>query len=157
MRSTLFVRRARGPLRTHSSSCFRNFCRLRSLLLLGRLALPPWRAGNRCSCPVGDEAAARQLDDARGDAIEEIAVVRDEEARAGVAREEVLEPLDALGVEMVGRLVEDEEIRPREQRAAERDAPLFAAAERADDAGRGRARGDWSARLSMRWSRFQPS
>ena len=71
--------------------------------------------------------------------------MRDEEARAGIAREEILQPLDALGVEMVGRLVEDQEIRPREQRAAERDAPLLAAAERADEAverGRVQIRGE---------------
>ena len=83
---------------------------------------------------VGKETAARQLDDARGDAVEEIAVVRDEETRAGVAREKVLQPLDGLRIEMVRGFVEDEKVRPRDQRAAQRDAPFFSTAQRRDRA-----------------------
>ena len=82
---------------------------------------------------VAEELPALQLDDARGDTIEKIAVVRDEEARAGVAREKVFEPLDAAGVEMVRRFVEDEKIGPCEQCATQRNAPLFPAGKRADD------------------------
>ena len=77
--------------------------------------------------------SALQLDDAGRDAVEKIAVVRDEETRAGVAREEVFEPLDAAGVEMVRRFVEDEKIGPREQRAAQRDAAFFSAGKCPDD------------------------
>ena len=83
---------------------------------------------------VIDEAAARQLDDARGDAVEKVAVVRHEQARAGVAREKVFQPLDALGVEVIGRFVEDEKIRTREESSAERHTALFTAAEGADEA-----------------------
>ncbi len=147
MRSTLFVRRALGPLRTHSSSFLRKCCRLRSTSSSARGALGLGEQEIAVVALVREEAAARELDDARGDAIEEIAVVRDEEAGAGIARKEVLQPLDRFGVEVVGRLVEDEEIGPGEQRAAERDAALFAAAERADQA---IARG----RMEIRGERF---
>ena len=42
--------------------------------------------------------------------------------------EEALEPLDRLGVEVVGRLVEQQQVRVLEQQPAERHAPLLAAA-----------------------------
>ncbi len=80
---------------------------------------------------VGDEVAAREFHDAVGDAVEEIPVVRHEDAGAGIILEEVLQPLDGVGVEMVGRLVEDEQIGPGKQRAAECDAAFFPAREAA--------------------------
>ena len=104
------------------------------LHLLDRLAL---RAGEQVIgvvAFVADELAARKLDDARRDPIEKIAIVRDEQAGAGITREKVLEPFDRSGVEMVGRLVENQKIRPREQRAAKRDTAFFPAGESAHDA-----------------------
>ena len=83
--------------------------------------------------------------------------MRDEEARAGITREEILQPLDRARVEMVGRLVENEKIRAREKRAAERDAALLTARKRADNAAPRPARADCVTRLRMRCSRFQPS
>ena len=44
----------------------------------------------------------------------------------GIAREKILEPFDRAGVEMVRRFVENQKIRPRQQRAAKRDPPFFA-------------------------------
>ena len=83
---------------------------------------------------IGIERTALQLDDTRGDAVEKVAVVRDEEAGAGIAAQEILQPLDALRIEVVRRLVEDEQFRLRDERAAECDAALFPAAQRTDDA-----------------------
>ena len=57
--------------------------------------------------------------DACGDAIEEIAVVGNKEAGAGVTGEKFFQPLDGLGVEVVSGFVEDQEIRFCEQRPAE--------------------------------------
>jgi hypothetical protein len=57
--------------------------------------------------------------------------VRDEHERAAVAAEVVFEPGDGLGVEVVGRLVEDEEARAFYQRVRERDAFALPAGERA--------------------------
>ena len=47
--------------------------------------------------------------------------------RAGVLVEEALQPLDRLGVEMVGRLVEEEQVGMLEEESSEGDAALLAA------------------------------
>mmetsp|Transcript_66491 Transcript_66491/g.157598 ORF Transcript_66491/g.157598 Transcript_66491/m.157598 type:complete len:278 (-) Transcript_66491:164-997(-) len=49
--------------------------------------------------------------------------MRDRHARPLVSPEELLEPRDALGVQMVGRLVEEEQVRLAEEQLAERHAP----------------------------------
>ena len=67
------------------------------------------------------EAAAIELDDPRGQPLEERAVVGDEEHRAGVVGQERLEPVDGVDVEVVGRLVE------QQQRRAAPPAPAPAA------------------------------
>jgi outer membrane receptor protein involved in Fe transport len=79
---------------------------------------------------VGD--VRLDLDDAVDEAVEERAVVRDEEQR-GVARVElVFEPFDRLGVEVVGGLVEHEEVGVGEERARDGDAFALAAGELLD-------------------------
>ena len=57
-----------------------------------------------------------------GHAVEEIAVVGDEEQRAGVAHEPFLEPQHGVEVEMIGRLVEQQQIRAAHQRLREVEA-----------------------------------
>ena len=76
---------------------------------------------------MGKRAALVDLDDPRGDDVEEVAVVRDEDHRAGKALQIVLQPADRFGVEMVRRLVEQQQVRLAGERAAERDPALFAA------------------------------
>ena len=76
---------------------------------------------------VAVEFPARKLDDARRDAVEKIAIMRHEKRGAVIAREKILQPLDRAGVEMVRRFVENQKVRPREESAAKRDAPLLAA------------------------------
>ena len=68
----------------------------------------------------------------RGDAIQKIAVVRDDEKRAAESFQKLRDPLDGFRVEMVRRLVEHQEIRARNNRAAHRHAPLLAAGQRFD-------------------------
>ena len=63
----------------------------------------------------------------------------DRDDGAGVLAEEPLQPLDGLGVEMVGRLVEQEQVGVLEEQAAERHAALLAAGERRDVGVVGRA------------------
>ena len=63
--------------------------------------------------------------------------MRDRDDRARVGREVVFEPLDALGVEVVGRLVEQQQVVALEQRLAQRDAAALAAGERATSASAG--------------------
>ena len=79
-----------------------------------------------------ESAAAVELEDPARDVVEEVAVVRDGDDRALVVREEALEPEHRLGVEVVRRLVEEEQVRRREEQSAQRDAAALAAGERVD-------------------------
>ena len=56
----------------------------------------------------------------------------DGDDRAGVVLEEALEPGDRLGVEMVGRLVEQQQVGRLQQQPAQRDAAPLAARQRGD-------------------------
>ena len=58
--------------------------------------------------------------------------MRDGDDRALVLVQEVLEPGDRLGVEMVGRLVEQQQVRRLQQQPAQRDATALAARELRD-------------------------
>ena len=78
---------------------------------------------------VRREPPALELDDPLRDRVEEVPVVRHEHERAAeVVREVLLEPLGGVGVEVVGRLVEDGDVRARDEELRERDAPPLAAA-----------------------------
>ena len=74
-----------------------------------------------------DAAAVVELEDPLGDVVEEVAVVGDRDDGARVLLEEALQPLDRLGVEVVGRLVEQEQVGVAQQEPAERDPALLAA------------------------------
>ena len=65
--------------------------------------------------------------------------MRDRDDRAGVLLEVLLEPLDGLGVEVVGGLVEQQEVGLLEQQLAERDAALLTTGEHRDVGVRRRA------------------
>ena len=77
-----------------------------------------------------DALPAVELEDPAGDVVEEVAVVGHGHDRALVALEMALEPGDRLGVEVVRRLVEEQQVRRREQQPAERDAATLATRER---------------------------
>ena len=59
---------------------------------------------------VGVGAAAVELEDPLGDVVEEVPVVGDGDDGAGVLLEVLLEPLHGLGVEVVGGLVEQQQV-----------------------------------------------
>ena len=61
--------------------------------------------------------------------VEEIAVVRDGKDRALVAFEELLEPQDGFGIQVVSGLVEQQQVRRLEEQAAQRHAATLAAGE----------------------------
>ena len=88
---------------------------------------------------VGDPAAAVELEDPARDVVEEVAIVGDRDDRARVVVEVTLEPGDRLGVEMVGRLVEQQQVGLAQQQPAQRDAAALAAGERRDVGVGGRA------------------
>ena len=86
---------------------------------------------SRCSCPrTGMPLAAIELEDPAGDVVEEVAIVRDRDDGAGIVLQEPLEPRDRFGVEVVGRLVEQQQIGRLQQQPAQRHAAALAARQR---------------------------
>ena len=112
------------------------------LLLVGRLLQRELLRALRSNCGVvarvGLELPLVDVDDLVDDGVEKLAVVRDEEQRAGIAREPVLEPEHGVEVEVVGRLVEQQQVRAAHQRLREIEAHAPAAGEAGDRLARAR-------------------
>jgi hypothetical protein len=70
-----------------------------------------------------------QMQNMRRHAVEELAVVRDHQQHAGILQQPLLEPEHRIEIEMVGRLVEQQQIRRHHQRAREIQAHAPAAGE----------------------------
>ena len=79
---------------------------------------------------VVGQLAQVNVGDARDDRIEEVAVVRDENDRVGIGAEIFLEPVAGFEIEVIGRLVEQQQVRASEQELGQRDTHLPAAGER---------------------------
>ena len=79
-----------------------------------------------------EAAAALELEHRRRHRLEEPAVVRDEDHRRVDRRQLALEPLEALDVEVVRRLVEQQQVGIAGKRAGERGARQLAAGERGE-------------------------
>ena len=109
---------------------------------LGRGGLPGGRLRGHARAALGDHVAvaagvfdeaavAFRHDDGGGDAIEEVAVVADQQHGAGIIGQHFLEHVEGFEVEIVGRLVEHQKIaRPREGPRQQQPSAL-AARERA--------------------------
>ena len=108
-------------------------------LLLARQALQLLLEPARVVALERDAAAAVELEDPLGDVVEEVAVVGDRDDGARVLLEEALQPVDRLGVEVVGRLVEQQQVGVAEEQPGERDAALLAAGQGRDVGVVGRA------------------
>ncbi len=113
--------------RTHSSS------RLHALGELG-LALTLGGHTGGLGLQVGgvvalvrEQLPAVDLADPLGHVVEKVAIVRDGEHRAGVVLEELLQPQHRLGIQVVRRLVEQQQVGRLEQQAAQRHAATLAA------------------------------
>ena len=76
--------------------------------------------------PAG-QLAAVDLEDARGQRAQEAAVVGDEHDAAAERLEEAFQPGDRLDVEMVGGLVQQQDVGIADQRLRQQHAPLHAA------------------------------
>ena len=85
------------------------------------------------------ERAQREIRDARDDRVEEVAVVRDEDDRVRIGGEIGLEPVARIEIEMVGRLVEEQQIGLPEQQLGEREPHLPAPGEMVGRPGRSRS------------------
>ena len=132
MRNFGFDVRAGGPRRSHASS-------LRSSWLAAVLAGGGLAVALGAREHVGRVAALVLVDLAVGDlpgrgahGVEEPAVVGHDEHRPAARGEVAREPVDALDVEVVGRLVEQQQLGGVEQQPRERDAPPLAARQRRD-------------------------
>ncbi len=73
--------------------------------------------------------AAVELEDARGQVLQESAIVGDEQHRAVEPRQGFLEPGDGADVQVVGRLVEQQQVGFRDQRLGQQHAAAPAAGE----------------------------
>ena len=105
-----------------------------ALLLAGLLALDArflLLEERRVVARVGVGTALVELEDLRRRVVEEVAVVRDHQQGALLPPEIFLEPGDCLAVEMVRRLVEEQEVARLYQGRREGQALLLAARERA--------------------------
>ena len=119
------ARRGRDPLLLARERALARFF----LAALLREPLLLLREPGRVVALVGNAAAAIELEDPAGDVVEEVAIVGDDQDGAGIIAQMAFEPLDGLGVEMVGRLVEQQQLGLLEQQPAERDAAALAARE----------------------------
>ncbi len=75
----------------------------------------------------GNAGAAIEFQNPARHVVEEVAVVRHGDDRALVAREVLLQPVDAVGIEVIGRLVEQQNVRLLDHEAAEGHAAFFTA------------------------------
>ena len=75
---------------------------------------------------------ALEGEDVRRDAIEEPAIVRDHHGAAGEVEQRLLEGAQRVDVEVVGRLVEEQDVAARAQHLRQMDAVALAAREVAD-------------------------
>ena len=156
----LLVCRALALERTHSSSFSSIWARLASFCALDLEAVLLGLEVGRVVALVGVGLAAVELEDPLGDVVEEVPVVGDGQDGAGVRRQVVLQPLHRLGVEVVGGLVEQQQVGLLEQQLAQRDAAALTTGEVVDEprrrGGQRSASMAWSSRLSrshaLAWS-----
>ena len=105
----------------------RRFCILASLRPCDRQALRLLLQVGGVVALVRVGAAAVELEDPLGHVVQEVPVVGDRDDGAGVLGQVLLQPEHALGVEVVGRLVEQQQVGLLQQQLAQRDpAPLTA-------------------------------
>jgi hypothetical protein len=90
----------------------------RRLLLAGRPVLQV----DVVAALVDVALPAVELEDASGDAIEQVAVVADQHQAAAVRRQALLEPGDGVDVEVVGRLIEHEQVALGHEGLGQRDS-----------------------------------
>ena len=124
---------ALARLRSTKSCIWRIFfCCAVERRLLDRQPVLLLREVGRVVAGVGVELAQLQLEGLGDDPVEEVAVVAGDQDRAGVGAEELLEPLDAEQVEVVGRLVEQEQVVLEGEQAAQGQPHRPAAGEGGD-------------------------
>ena len=87
--------------------------------------------GLRIAAAVQRDGAVVDVQGVAGDVVQEALVVRDDHRAAGVVGQELLEPADGQDVEVVGRLVEQQDVDAADQHLRQQHAQLEAARQRA--------------------------
>ena len=128
-----FVVRAGGPRRSHASSLRSRFRRRPSVTAAtrSRSARASTHAAYPPSCSRTVAASISHV--RRADGVEEPPIVGHDHERPAPRGEMAREPADGLEVEVVRRLVEQQQLGPVEQQLRERDAAALTTRERADD------------------------
>ena len=128
-----FVARAAGldPLANPDFFLGQLLVEQRVLLFLGRQRRFLAHQERRVVARPVEQPAAVDLENPRGQRLQERAVVRHEQQRRRPAAQEIFQPADRVDVEMVRRLVEQQHVRLGDQRPRQQHAPLHAGRERA--------------------------
>ncbi len=127
MRNFGLVVRAGGPRRSQASSLRSSCWRLLSRRALLAVALGAGEHVRGVATLVLVDRAVGHLPGGGAHGVQEPAVVRDHEHRAAPRRQVPSEPIDAFHVQMVGGLVEQQQLRWVQQQARERHAPALTA------------------------------
>ena len=98
-------------------------------LQLQRLALAALAVEGIVAAAIEGELALVEMDDGVDGTIEQVAVMADDDDAVGILGDVALQPQRAFEVEIVGRLVEKQQVGPREQGRGERHAHAPAAGE----------------------------
>ena len=109
---------------------------LQALLLRGRrhpVALGAGQHVGGVAAVVGVDRAVVDLPRGLVDLVEEPPVVGDDQVRPAAVLQEAGQPGDALDVEVVGRLVEDDEVPLADEQGGQGDAPALATGHAVDD------------------------
>ncbi|GBF25237.1 hypothetical protein MnTg02_00267 [bacterium MnTg02] len=84
----------------------------------------------RVAALVGNALATIEFQRPFRNIVEKIAIMSDERDHARIVAQETLQPGDGFGIQMVGRLIEQQNFRLGEQQAAERHAPQLTTGKR---------------------------
>ena len=98
---------------------------------------------------IDEVARAIELEDPVHHIVQEVAVMGDEDDVAGIIDQMLFQPGDAFGVEMVGRLIEQQDVRLFQQQTGQRHAALFTAGQLGDGRIAGRAAQRFHRQLQM--------
>ena len=117
-------------------SVVRSTCELLAVAAPSNLGLAGHRARELVRAAVGDDAAAREDQDAVGELFRFVEVVRrEQDRRVFQIREPTDQPVEVpprLGIEAGGRLVEEEQLRPSDDPDRDIESPPLSAGEGAD-------------------------
>ena len=114
---------------TKACRCLRCASCFLASLSVERLALAALALERRIAAAIERELAGLEMQDPIDRVVEQVAVVADHDHGVRIAREVILQPERAFEIEIVGRLVEQQQIGLGEQHGRERDPHAPAAGE----------------------------